>query len=103
MSSLRLMMASKTNTPENVTFPIEFPITSVLDTISIGAKLGNGSTTSFTKTKNVKITLVNKFGEYTYNMSNMKCVFWDHTIQFWNEENCTLQKVPNSNYYNVLL
>lgn len=28
-------------------------------------------------------------------MSNMKCVFWDHTIQFWNEENCTLQKVPN--------
>ena len=69
----------------------------VLDTISIGAKLGN-EPTSFSNGNRVQVKLVKLINKYTYNMANMKCVFWDHTIQFWNDDGCFLQNISNSNF-----
>lgn len=73
-------------------------VNDVLNTIVIGAKLGNDST-QFSDQSGVQINLKKIISDkYTYELENMRCVWWDHRTQYWSDKGCQLKNITGSKF-----
>ena len=60
----------------------------VLNTITVGATLGNGSIQL--EQSYVEVNLLKLLNRH-FSYENLSCVYWDHDTQFWSSDGCVLQ------------
>lgn len=65
------------------------PVKNVLNTITVGATLGNGSTQL--NQSYVEINLLKLLNRH-FAYENVSCVYWNHDTQFWSSDGCILNK-----------